>query len=85
MDEGGRDVIPNSLKLIAGRVGQEYNVGANKREYRDVNLVRPRLLERSRKDPILDGKKMGISQDNRFCREPNRLTFGLSGITSHRK
>ena len=25
MDEGGRDVIPNSLKLVAGRVGQEYN------------------------------------------------------------
>jgi len=25
VDEGGRDVISNSLKLIAGRVGQEYN------------------------------------------------------------
>jgi REP element-mobilizing transposase RayT len=26
IDEGGRDVIPNSLKLVAGRVGQEYNI-----------------------------------------------------------
>jgi len=26
MDEGGRDVIPNSVKLVAGRVGQEYNI-----------------------------------------------------------
>ncbi len=26
IDKCGRDVIPNSLKLIAGRVGQEYNI-----------------------------------------------------------
>ena len=30
VDEGGRDVIPNSLKLVAGRVGQEYNNRKNR-------------------------------------------------------
>ena len=25
-DEKGRDVIPNSIKLVAGRIGQEYNL-----------------------------------------------------------
>ena len=31
IDEGGRNVIPDSLKLIAGRVGQEYNIRKNRR------------------------------------------------------
>jgi putative transposase len=31
IDEGGRDVIPNSLKLVAGRVGQEYNIRKNRK------------------------------------------------------
>ncbi|MCP4551663.1 MAG: transposase, partial [Bacteroidetes bacterium] len=31
IDEGGRDVIPNSLKLAAGRVGQEYNIRKNRK------------------------------------------------------
>ena len=25
VDDGARDVIPNSMKLVAGRTGQEYN------------------------------------------------------------
>ena len=25
VDDGGRDVIPNSMQLVAGRTGQEYN------------------------------------------------------------
>jgi putative transposase len=25
-DNGGRNVIPDSIKLVAGRTGQEYNV-----------------------------------------------------------
>jgi len=31
IDEGGRNVIPDSLKLIAGRVGQEYNIRKSRR------------------------------------------------------
>ncbi len=31
LDEGGRDVIPNSLKLVAGRVGQEYDIRKNRK------------------------------------------------------
>jgi putative transposase len=31
VDDGGRDVIPNSLKLVAGRVGQEYNIRKNRK------------------------------------------------------
>ena len=31
LDDGGRDVIPNSLKLVAGRVGQEYNIRKNRK------------------------------------------------------
>ena len=31
IDEGGRDVIPNSVKLVAGRVGQEYNIRKNRK------------------------------------------------------
>ena len=30
VDDGDRDVIPNSMKLVAGRTGQEYN----QRKYR---------------------------------------------------
>ena len=26
-DDGDRDVIPNSIKLVAGRTGQEFNIG----------------------------------------------------------
>jgi len=31
MDNGGRNVIPDSIKLIAGRIGQEYNVRRNRK------------------------------------------------------
>ncbi len=31
LDDGGRDVIPNSIKLIAGRTGQEYNQRKNRK------------------------------------------------------
>ena len=31
MDNGGRNVIPDSIKLIAGRIGQEYNVRKNRK------------------------------------------------------
>jgi len=30
-DEKGRDVIPNSIKLVAGRTGQEYNIRKNRK------------------------------------------------------
>jgi putative transposase len=30
-DDGGRNVIPDSIKLIAGRTGQEYNVRKNRK------------------------------------------------------
>ena len=30
-DEGDRDVIPNSMQLVAGRTGQEYNVRKNRK------------------------------------------------------
>ena len=30
-DDGGRDVIPNSMKLVAGRTGQEYNQRKNRK------------------------------------------------------
>ncbi len=30
-DDGGRDVIPESVKLIAGRTGQEYNQRKNRK------------------------------------------------------
>jgi len=30
-DNGGRNVIPDSIKLIAGRTGQEYNVRKNRK------------------------------------------------------
>jgi putative transposase len=26
VDDGGRDVIPKSVRLVAGRTGQEYNI-----------------------------------------------------------
>jgi len=29
-DNGGRNVIPNSIKLVAGRTGSEYNVRKNR-------------------------------------------------------
>lgn len=29
-DDGGRDVIPNSIELVAGRTGQEYNQRKNR-------------------------------------------------------
>ena len=31
VDDGDRDVIPNSMKLVAGRTGQEYNQRKNRR------------------------------------------------------
>jgi REP element-mobilizing transposase RayT len=31
MDNGGRNVIPDSIKLIAGRIGQEYKVRKNRK------------------------------------------------------
>jgi putative transposase len=31
MDKGGQNVIPDSIKLIAGRIGQEYNVRKNRK------------------------------------------------------
>ncbi len=31
MDNGGRNVIPDSIKLVAGRTGQEYNVRKNRK------------------------------------------------------
>jgi len=31
VDDGGRDVIPNSMQLVAGRTGQEYNQRKNRR------------------------------------------------------
>jgi len=31
VDDGERDVIPNSLKLVAGRTGQEYNQRKNRK------------------------------------------------------
>ncbi len=30
-DNGGRNVIPDSIKLVAGRTGQEYNVRKNRK------------------------------------------------------
>ena len=30
-DNGGRNVIPASIKLVAGRIGQEYNVRKNRK------------------------------------------------------
>jgi Transposase IS200 like len=30
-DNGGRNVIPDSIKLVAGRAGQEYNVRKNRK------------------------------------------------------
>jgi putative transposase len=30
-DDGGRNVIPDSIKLVAGRTGQEYNVRKNRK------------------------------------------------------
>ena len=30
VDGGGRDVIPQSIHLIAGRIGQEYNMRKNR-------------------------------------------------------
>jgi putative transposase len=30
-DTGGRNVIPDSIKLIAGRIGQEYNIRKNRK------------------------------------------------------
>ena len=30
-DDGGRDVIPNSIQLVAGRTGQEYNQRKNRK------------------------------------------------------
>jgi len=30
-DKGGRNVIPDSLKLVAGRTGQEYNIRKNRK------------------------------------------------------
>jgi putative transposase len=30
-DNGGRNVIPDSIKLVAGRIGQEYNIRKNRR------------------------------------------------------
>jgi putative transposase len=30
-DNGGRNVIPDSKKLVAGRTGQEYNVRKNRK------------------------------------------------------
>ena len=31
LDNGGRNVIPDSIKLVAGRTGQEYNVRKNRK------------------------------------------------------
>jgi len=31
VDDGERDVIPNSIQLIAGRTGQEYNRRKNRK------------------------------------------------------
>ena len=31
LDEKGRDVIPQSIKLVAGRTGQEYNLRKNRK------------------------------------------------------
>ena len=31
VDDGDRDVIPNSMKLVAGRIGQEYNQRKNRK------------------------------------------------------
>ncbi len=31
MDNGGRNIIPDSIKLVAGRTGQEYNVRKNRK------------------------------------------------------
>ena len=31
VDGGGRDVIPKSIKLVAGRTGQEYNQRKNRK------------------------------------------------------
>ena len=37
VDDGGRDVIPNSMQLVSGRTGQEYNQRkSRKRAYWDV-------------------------------------------------
>ncbi len=30
-DNGGRNVIPDSIKLVAGRTGQQYNVSKNRK------------------------------------------------------
>ncbi len=30
-DNGGRNVIPDSIQLVAGRTGQEYNIRKNKK------------------------------------------------------
>lgn len=30
-DNAGRNVIPDTLKLVAGRVGQEYNIRKNRK------------------------------------------------------
>jgi putative transposase len=30
-DNGGRNVIPDSMKLVAGRIGQEYNIRKNRK------------------------------------------------------
>jgi putative transposase len=41
VDDGERDVIPNSIQLIAGRTGQEYNRRKNRKGAFWVIMPRP--------------------------------------------
>ncbi len=47
-DNGGRNVIPDSIKLVAGRTGQEYNVRKNRKGAFWEDRYHATAVERSR-------------------------------------
>ena len=90
VDDGGRDAIPNSVKLIAGRTGQEYNYRKNRKGafwedryhatavQKDIHLIRCLIyidLNIVRAGAVKELSEQSFSRYNEI-REP-RKRYGL--------
>jgi hypothetical protein len=78
VDDGDRDVIPNSIQLVAGRTGQEYNQRKDRRGAYWENRYHASAVESGNPGTVngLHGYKHGASR----CGQAS-IRCGLSAVT----